>query len=955
MLEDESLNCIPLPVFEVSRESGEILKCNVIGERFLRVLDLAEGATLAEVLTPQTVKKIMKEAEAGDVRYHKVNYNLGPEGFAMVQSRGERILVMLFPSLRWDRETEGILKKIWGEGGGDTVIKGWKREGYLHALSKVAESLLSGDDIDEELPRAAELIREITGADRCCIFMNETLPDGMLVTTLRYDAVKEGLQPQIMNPYFKRYPLGEELPRWAKLLSSGEMVTGKAEEFSEEERGFLRELGVESILAVPLVKGDDWMGFMCMASTSSSPGWLSEEVEFLQAAAGIVSSAVRRGRVERELRILTKRLEDEVRARTRELETLYRLESLLAGGGSIEEIFRLALPLLSEVVGYHFCTAIVVGPRERGVYYSGNGGEAEEYARELLKKFLISTADHLKVSEFTFHYLGPLPGDGDGKHLFEFRTAITPGEGNHGVLSFARLGRPFTSREEAFLKTASEDLERAVERMFSLMQERDRVLATLLRNIDAGVVLLDSSGEVIISNPAARNYMPYITVNGEGSRVKGVGPFSLKDLVEHSRKGLVKTLTFTRPRLKHLQVVAKELRLPVLTGNGILLTIQDVTRDVEKRREEEAEKERFAALGQLSIGIAHEFNNYLTSIGGTVELLLRSCHDEELREKLERILRDVRDASSLTKQLTSFARSSEKAGVMDLLPLVKEFAKMIKRTMPDNLEVRMEYSGGAYQITANPLKIRQILLNLTSNARAFMPSGGRLTLKVGRETLNEPHRGFEEIPPGNYILMEVSDTGIGMDAETLKKAFTPFFTTKKEEGANGLGLTVVYSNVKECGGYLDVKSTPGEGTTFRIYFPAHEWEEKAPEGIEVRGDGEKVLIAEDNPSLLHLESDILTSAGFHVLTAKNGEEALEILKRESPRIVVADAVMPRLGGEELYKEAKKFVKDLKMVLVSGYGAEDFLQRASRNVHFLPKPFTADELTEAIWRLKNNSK
>lgn len=168
-------------------------------------------------------------------------------------------------------------------------------------------------------------------------------------------------------------------------------------------------------------------------------------------------------------------------------------------------------------------------------------------------------------------------------------------------------------------------------------------------------------------------------------------------------------------------------------------------------------------------------------------------------------------------------------------------------------------------------------------------------------------------------------------------------------------MTVVYGIVKECGGYLDVKSTPGKGTTFKIYFPAQEKEEKGPSRVEIKGDGEKILVAEDNLSLLHLESDILSSAGFHVLTATNGEDALKILKRERPRILVADAVMPRMGGEELYREAKRFIKDLKMVLISGYGSEEYSQSIKRGVHFLPKPFTPDELTEAVWRLSRSSK
>ena len=954
-MKDQVLQHIPLPIFEVSGEDGRIIRCNWIGERFLKVLGLGKGDSLAAVLTPSSVKNVLKTAEEGDIKYLEVRYKLGTGGFGMVQPRGDSLLVTLFPSLKWDRETDGILRKLWAEESRDTVLRGWKGERYLEALSRVSANLLSNCEIEEELPHVVELLRETTGTDRCCIFMNETLPDGTLVTTLKYEARKASLPPQMENTFFKRYPLEEELPRWTEMLSAGEPLMGMAEDFSGEERRFLAELGAGSVLLVPILKMGDLIGFMCLATSDTSLKWLPEEVEFLQASAGIVGSAMQRSRAERELKELTQKLEEEVRDRTRELETLYRLESLLAGALSLEEVFGEAFRVFSDVIRPHTAVAIVVGPRERGVYYAGEEGEGEEYARELLKKFIVSTADHLRTTEFTFHHLGPTNSEAARGNLFEFRVAIAPGEGNSGVISFSRRGRPFSYREEGFIRTACEGLERVIEKIFSFVKGKEKALATLLRNMNEGVVLLDPSGEVIISNPAARKYMPYLTMNGGGKRITGIGPYSLKKLIEDSRRGLVRTITFTKPRLKHLQVAAKELKAPILPGVGILLTVQDVTREEEQRRSEEAERERFASLGQLAVGIAHEFNNYLTSIGGTAELLMRACQDRDTKVKLERILKDVKDASNLTKQITSFARSSEKAGVIDILPMVKEFSKMLKRTLPDNVEIRMEYAGGAYQITAEPMRMRQILLNLTSNATEFMPGGGTLTLRVDRKTLKEPHSGFEEIPPGKYITLEVSDTGVGMDQETLKKAFSPFFTTKKDSEAKGLGLTVVYSNVKECGGYLDVKSAPGEGTTFKIYFPAHENGERGPERIDIRGDGEKILVAEDNPSLLHLESDILSSAGFHVLTATNGEEALEIIKRERPRIVVADAVMPRMGGEELYREARKFVKDLRMVLVSGYGSEDYSQSIKKGVRFLPKPFTPDELSEAVWHLSKRSK
>jgi signal transduction histidine kinase len=363
--------------------------------------------------------------------------------------------------------------------------------------------------------------------------------------------------------------------------------------------------------------------------------------------------------------------------------------------------------------------------------------------------------------------------------------------------------------------------------------------------------------------------------------------------------------------------------------------------------------QKMEAIGRLAGGVAHDFNNLLTVIKGHGGLMLdRLQPTDALHGSACQIEKAADRAASLTRQLLAFSRMQVlQPKVLDLNTLVSEMCSLLRRLVREDISFTFRAGESLGRVKADPGQIEQVIMNLTVNACDAMPKGGRLTVETRNVTVDEAFAITR--PPmlsGHYVRLTVEDTGHGMDANTRARIFEPFFTTKEQGKGTGLGLATVYGVVKQSGGCIWVESEPGKGARFEVYLPVvHELEDRPrPEGTATAPtlQSEIVLIVEDEDAVRELASEFMKSAGYTVLTARDGEEALAIAERsgEPIHVLVTDIVMPNMRGPELAKRLKALCTDLKIVYMSGYleydkGSGDFLEEG----FFLQKPFSRDTL------------
>jgi len=496
--------------------------------------------------------------------------------------------------------------------------------------------------------------------------------------------------------------------------------------------------------------------------------------------------------------------------------------------------------------------------------------------------------------------------------------------------------------------------------------ERDAErLATAIAQITEGIIITDAQGTIEYVNDATLEITGYAREEliGENPRVLRSG-----HQPEAFYEQMWKTISSGEVwqgqlvnRRKDGSFYEEEMTItPIRWADGSIRSYVAAKRDVTDRvllESQLLQAQKMEAIGQLAGGVAHDFNNMLTGITGYAQLLLRAVDGDAQRSDLQQILELSTRAADLTQQLLAFSRRQQLEQIpVDLNNLIGSTLKMLRRLIPEDIEVEFDGADALQAVMADSGQIVQVLMNLAVNARDAMPSGGKLIIETADVELDGDYADAHlDVDPGRYVMLSISDNGVGMDEATRKHIFEPFFTTKGTGEGTGLGLATVYGIVKQHGGHINVYSEPGVGTAFKVYLPASELaaseREGAPEGPSKLPEIATVLLVEDEEAVREIVERTLGNIGCHVLSAGRSSEALQLYESTEQRIdlLLTDVVMPGGLGTDLYGELRALDPDLKVVFMSGYpdrGAMHLTDLPAGSM-FLRKPFSPSKLAEYV--------
>jgi two-component system, cell cycle sensor histidine kinase and response regulator CckA len=498
-------------------------------------------------------------------------------------------------------------------------------------------------------------------------------------------------------------------------------------------------------------------------------------------------------------------------------------------------------------------------------------------------------------------------------------------------------------------------------------QAEQKWLATAVEQSAEAIVIADKDGNTQYVNPAFERISGYSRREIVG---KKLSPLAGSDYNEALQRQLWKTITRGEVWNGRLESKKKDGTVyfedttiaPVRDARGDIANFVAVKRDVTREvllEKELLHAQKMEAVGTLAGGIAHDFNNLLTVVLGYSEYLLMDGDiGESARGDLSKLNQAAQKGAELVQSLLTFSRKVEpKLSPTNLNHQVEQVKNLLERTLPKKINISVSLEKGLDIIHADSSQVQQVLMNLAVNAKDAMPNGGKLTIQTANAVIDEEFcRSHLGAKCGRYAMVSVSDTGHGMDKQILGHIFEPFYTTKGMGRGTGLGLAMTYGIVKQHAGYIECESVVGAGTTFRVYLPvpdADAPDEDIQEKPALPGGPETVLLVDDEDSIRDLVQKVLVRAGYSVLTASNGQEALELYKRESGRIslVILDLVMPEMSGAQCLEELVRIDPNARALIASGSSPDRFTTEGLEQLAkgFVWKPYNISQLLHAVRR------
>jgi len=538
-----------------------------------------------------------------------------------------------------------------------------------------------------------------------------------------------------------------------------------------------------------------------------------------------------------------------------------------------------------------------------------------------------------------------------------FEITISPVVDKNSIIGAVHIMKDITSHKRAEMSLEASEVK----------------YKTLVESLSDALLMLDNESNILSCNQAFCNLFGYERKEIEGKPIRILHPsnesfYSFNQLVYPIVKENGLFRIEWNLRCKDGKEVPVEITTSLIKSvEGAISGYVNIIRDMSERKKVEQEKsqleeqfrqaQKMEAVGRFAGGIAHDFNNLLTVIQGNCDISLLELNDgNPLKYNIEQIRAASQKASDLTRQLLAFSRRQQlDPKVLDLNAIIKNLDKMLHRIIGEDVKLITILSEELGKIKADRSQIEQVILNLVVNARDAMPDGGTLIIETSNVELNEMYtKSHIDVISGHYVLLSVTDNGVGMSQEIKEKIFEPFFTTKEKGKGTGLGLSTVYGIVKQSGGNIWVYSEPGKGTTFKIYLPrVDEYIEEVKEGgaDEIPKGSETILVVEDDETVRGMATRILSTLGYRVLDASEAKEAVRLLEEHRGLIdlIITDVVMPTMNGKQLIDHLRFTFPNLKVLFMSGYTDSTIAYYGilEEGINFIQKPFTLNTLAKKV--------
>ncbi|MDW7773479.1 MAG: ATP-binding protein [Desulfobulbaceae bacterium] len=516
------------------------------------------------------------------------------------------------------------------------------------------------------------------------------------------------------------------------------------------------------------------------------------------------------------------------------------------------------------------------------------------------------------------------------------------------------------------------------------LHEQGEFLGNIIESLTHPFYVIDAvSYAVVMANKAACEFLggeSYqgltcygLTHRAEQPCAGSEHPCPLQDVMKEKKPVSVVHVHYDHEGKSHIYEVHA---YPIFDKNGNVSQIVEYNIEVTDRKKAEEEhdnlraqlfaSQKMEAVGILAGGVAHDFNNILTTVLGYSQIMILKLDEQNpMREMVQEIYDAAERAAGLTRQLLAFSRKQvmemKVAGINDI---IVNLSKMIRRLIGENIEIHFSLGESIGSVKVDVGQVEQVLMNLVINARDAMPGGGKLTIETREVLLDEQYAASHaEVKPGRYAMLSVMDTGEGMSKEVREKIFEPFFTTKTRDKGTGLGLATVFGIVKQHEGHIYVYSEPGRGSTFKIYFPVV-GEDLAEKGVpgeftDMAQGSELVMVVDDDPAIRRLVRDTLEPLGYSIIEAGSGEDALSLFKRtrEKIHLVLSDLIMPGMNGQEMLEQIERDHPDVKVILMSGYTDNIIVDHGvlKPDVNFISKPLLPVTLTKRIREVLDRKK
>ncbi len=851
----------------------------------------------------------------------------------------------------------------------------------LKALIELSRQTALERDPQRILQNFCHIAREIVGAESSAIGLLDEKGEALLhYYTSGMDRV---IASRIGVPQVNSGPLGQLLhaPIGFRIAKSG----------CDELQGelLLQHPPMKSFLAVQIASPTKVYGFLCLINKVGREEFREADVELASAMAVSVALVYENASRYSEIQRYTADLEREIGVRTlteQRLSAQYSVARVLAEAQTLREATQAVIQALCRTAGW-----------EIGAIWDVDRGAG------VLRLLEVSSPQAARLSEFeditrnsTFERGAGLPGRvwASGKPLWISdvtqadnlpRAAVAAKVGLQSAFAFPIRFEDEVSGVIEFFSCKIQEPDNDLLQMFSsigtqiaqfiertrsqgALRQAEEKYRSIFENAAEGIFQKTPSGQILTANPAMARMLGYESPEELVSTITDIGrqvyvepqrrSEFIRQLEEEDVVHGFETQLYRRDRSKiWVSLSGRAIR----DANGTLLSCEGNMEDITERKrleEQFRQSQKMEAVGQLAGGIAHDFNNLLTVITGYSELLLGQLESADpMRKDLETIGKAGERAAQLTRQLLAFSRKQVlQPAVLDLNVLVENLNKMLRRMIGEDIDLVTVLAPDLGPVKVDPGQVEQIIMNVAVNARDAMPRGGMLTIETSNVELCEDYaQKHIAVLPGSYVVLAVSDTGCGMDAETKAHIFEPFFTTKGPGKGTGLGLATVYGIVKQSGGNIWVYSELGQGTTFKIYFPRVTQGQKAvlepKTSYESRGGKETVLLVEDEPGVRKLACKILQTKGYKLIEASRGAEALALCETHKGMIdlLITDVVMPDISGRELADRLRSGHPGLRLLYMSGYTDEAVIRHGvlDAGVAFLQKPFTPEALARRV--------